>query len=71
MWADVSSEREFTGNQIRLPPKQAAPETPPREEAQVLDAIALIHATQRSEQLAQSARPVRPQHPFGPPETRR
>jgi hypothetical protein len=34
----------------------------------MLDAIALIHATQRSAQLARSARPKRQ---FGPPETRR
>ncbi len=37
----------------------------------MLDAIALIHATQRTAQLTQSARPVRPSLPLGPPETRR
>ena len=37
----------------------------------MLDAIALIHATQRTADYAQSARPVRPRRPFGPPETRR
>jgi hypothetical protein len=37
----------------------------------MLDAIALIHATQRSAEVAKSARPVRPHRPLGPPETRR
>jgi hypothetical protein len=34
----------------------------------MLDAIALIHATQRTVEVARSARPKRP---FGPAETRR
>jgi hypothetical protein len=37
----------------------------------MLDAIALIHATQRTAEVVRSARPVRPRRPFGPPETRR
>jgi hypothetical protein len=37
----------------------------------MLDAIALIHATQRTAELVQSARPVRPRRPLGPSETRR
>jgi hypothetical protein len=36
----------------------------------MLDAIALIHATQRTAELAQAARPVRPPLPAGPPEAR-
>jgi hypothetical protein len=36
----------------------------------MLDAIALIHATQRTAETAQSARPVRPRRPYGAPETR-
>ncbi len=36
----------------------------------MLEAIALIHASQRSTEMAQAARPVRPRRPFGPPETR-
>jgi hypothetical protein len=36
----------------------------------MFDAIALIHATQRTAEIAQSARPVRPRRSYGPPETR-
>ena len=36
----------------------------------MLDAIALIHATRRTAEIAQSARPVRQQRRYGPPETR-
>jgi hypothetical protein len=37
----------------------------------MLEALALIHATERTAELAMSARPVRPPLPSGPLETRR
>jgi hypothetical protein len=37
----------------------------------MLEAVALIHATQRTAEVALSARPVRPPLPSGPSETRR
>jgi hypothetical protein len=36
----------------------------------MLEAIALIHASQRTADTAHAARPVRPRRPFGPRETR-